>query len=329
MLRLGILGAASIVERAIVRPAASVEGLAIAGLASSDEARARRAVEAFGMARAYPDYAALLADPSVDAVYVALYNAAHAEWALRAVEAGKHVLVEKPICLTGADVEALQRAAAATRVVVREGIMTIHHPWQAAVRGLVHSGELGRLLRVETELTFPTPDPRSYRCCPELGGGILWDAGSYGIQAVQAILGPLAPRGLRGESDFDGPNGIDSRFRAELELPEGIVAAISCAFSERVIAEFRLVFEDGTVQHSQFLRPALAPFRVNVHVNARSTGARRVLSFPPEGYYVQQLRNFVSAVRQGPDPRHLEECRERIGLLEALYADARRRRAAS
>ncbi len=325
MARVGVLGASSVVERALVRPAAALPGVEVLGVASSDPARARRLAETLGLPRTWPDHASLLEDSEVDAVYVALHNSAHAEWALRAVRAGKHVLVEKPLCLHRQDVEALHEAASATGVFVMEAVMTAHHPWLASLHECVTRQELGRLQRVEMELVFSTPEPSNYRCHPGLGGGILWDAGPYWAQLLQAVLGPLTPVSLRGLSDFSGPNGVDARFEAEVEFPGGVVARLVCAFGERHVAELRLLFEDGTLRHSQFLRPAVAPFRVNLHLTRHSTGERKVLSFPPEAYYPRQLEVFMEGLRRGTDGAVLAACRERVGLLEDLHADAWRR----
>jgi predicted dehydrogenase len=212
-----------------------------------------------------------------------------------------------------------------------EALMTAHHPWLASLHEFVTRQEFGRLRRVEMELVFSTPEPSNYRCHPELGGGILWDAGPYWAQLLQAILGPLTPVSLRGVSDFSGPNGVDACFEAEVDFPGGVVARLDCAFGARHVAELRLLFEDGSVRHSQFLRPAVAPFRVNLHLTRHSTGERKVLSFPPEAYSPRQLEVFLEGLRRGSDGGLLSACRERVGLLGDLHADARRRhgRAAS
>jgi dTDP-3,4-didehydro-2,6-dideoxy-alpha-D-glucose 3-reductase len=317
VLRLGILGTPSIAERALITPSRLVPGVVVVAVASRDRSRASDFGRAHGLPRVLESYEALISDPEVDAVYVALPAALHAEWAVRAAAAGKHVLVEKPLALSTASVDAVARAASATGVLVMEAISPAHHPWQAAVRSIIGNGDLGPLARLETELAFTPPQPGNYRWRRELGGGICRDAAPYWIQFLQAAAGDLRIDNLDVHTEQDPSTGVDVRCAVEAALAGGVVARGTFAFSERHVAEHRLYFERGTLRHSGFLRPTLGPFRVNLHVNP-AAGEGRVISFPPQGYFEAQLAAFVEATRRGTDRDQLMECRARAELMDRL-----------
>jgi predicted dehydrogenase len=180
-LRLGVLSTADIARTKVIPGMRTAQRVEVVAIASRDEARARSAAAELGIPRAHGSYEALLADEDVDAVYIPLPNHLHAPWAIRAAEAGKHVLCEKPLAMTAAEAESMASAADAAGVVLMEAFMYRHHPsWQAALE-VVRSGRLGRLTAVQSWFSYYNDDPTNIRNIREAGGGALYDIGCYDV----------------------------------------------------------------------------------------------------------------------------------------------------
>ena len=187
--RWGILGCAGIAERALI-PAvrASATGELVA-IASRDAAKARAWAARFGIPRAHSDYAALLEDAAVDAVYIPLANHLHAPWTLCALKAGKHVLCEKPIALDAREAETMSAAAEKAGLLLMEAFMYRFHPQVERAIELVRAGEIGAARFVRSSFTFPYDgDSANYRWTPRFGGGALLDVGFYALSAARLAL---------------------------------------------------------------------------------------------------------------------------------------------
>jgi len=213
--RFGFLGAGWIAHQAMAPAVHAADGAVLQAVASRDDARARE-LEPTG--RIYPDYAALLADPDVDAVYISLTNEAHLPWTLAALEAGKHVLCEKPLGLDVGQVAAMHEAAAVADRVLLEGYFYRWHPRMRRIEELAHGGALGAVLALSSEFSFDGwAEPAmaaNYRLDPARGGGALYDVGVYPVSAAHALLGAdLVVRAARQEI---GPTGVDLDTQADL-----------------------------------------------------------------------------------------------------------------
>ncbi|MGW3107593.1 Gfo/Idh/MocA family protein [Streptomyces sp. NPDC001100] len=316
---IGLLGATRIAERAIVRPSAGRPGIRVRAVAASTADRAETFRWTHGIPVAHPNYRALLADPGVDTVYVSLHNSAHAQWAAEAARAGKHVIVEKPLCLGRHELHALRTAALAGGVHVIEAVMTAHHPWQTVIRALIASRELGELTGIRSRISFDVAVGSGYRFVPELGGGAFLDTASYWLQAVQATVG-LANTTAGGHSDFSGPGGVDLDFTATLTWPSGLRATLDAALAEPHRAEHEFTFSGGRVRLNNFLRPAAGPFPVNL-VIAPQEGRRRVESFQPSAYYDDQFSRILHTLDQ-PGTANYSDAAERVAVMEDIYLDA-------
>nr|WP_042189977.1 Gfo/Idh/MocA family oxidoreductase [Kibdelosporangium sp. MJ126-NF4]CEL19016.1 putative oxidoreductase [Kibdelosporangium sp. MJ126-NF4]CTQ95182.1 putative oxidoreductase [Kibdelosporangium sp. MJ126-NF4] len=308
-LDIGLIGATKIAERAILTPARNRADVTVRAVAASDVGRAHEFAARNGIGRVHEDYESLVRDPDINVVYVSLYNSAHHEWAVRAAAQGKHVIVEKPLCLTAAEYTEISDTAKANGVQVVEAIPTAGHPWQAAVRRMIDTGEFGALRRIHTRIRFLTPADGTYRTRPELGGGIFFDCASYWLQAVQSTAGLAGATGT-GESAFDGPNGTDTSFLATLSWADGRVATVDCAVGEKHVAEIEFFFESASVRLRNMLRPTVAALPLNLAIKA---AASEIRSFPPVDYYQAQLdRLFAEPDAPG----------ERIALMAGIYAAA-------
>ncbi|ALG06661.1 Gfo/Idh/MocA family protein [Kibdelosporangium phytohabitans] len=309
-LDIGLIGATKIAERAILAPASNRDDAAVRAVAASDVARARDFAVRNGIERVHDDYESLIRDPDVTVVYISLHNSAHHEWAVRSASHGKHVIVEKPLCLTTSEYAEISDAAEANGVQVAEAIPTAGHPWQAAVRQMIDAEEFGPLRRIHTRIQFLTPAEGTYRTRPELGGGIFFDCASYWLQAAQSTAGLAGATGT-GASAFDGPNGTDTTFHATLRWDDGREATLDCSVGGKHVAEVEFFFESASVRLRNLLRPTMAALPLNLSVKGARTEIR---SFPPIGYYEAQLdRLFTREDSPG----------ERIALLAGIHATAR------
>ena len=216
-MRWGILGAAKIARTALAPAIRAADGAALVALATRDAARAAPCVAMQPDLRVHGDYAALLADPGVDAVYIPLPNDLHVDWSIRALAAGKHVLCEKPMALAAPDFDRLEAAQAASGRHLAEAYMVLHHPQWARVRALLAEGAVGRLVHVDAAFTYETPAPGNYRLRPEAGGGALRDVGVYPCVTTRFATG-AEPQRLR--ADIRRAGGVDVFARVWADFPD-------------------------------------------------------------------------------------------------------------
>jgi predicted dehydrogenase len=311
-LEIGLIGATGIAERALLQ-----QGAEVRAVAASDPVRAKEYANRHEIPVVHETYSALLADPSIDAVYISLHNSAHHRWAVRAAVAGKHVIVEKPLCLTAEEVAELSFAA--TDVKVFEAVATTDHPWQQTVHDFIHDEPYGPLLGATTRVRFAVPAPGGYRDRPELGGGIFFDAASYWLQAVQATIG-LDPATAEGRSDFAGPNGVDHSFEASLRWATGVVATLTADVGDQHLSDHVFTFERATVKLRNFLRPVVGAVPLNLIVTP-TDGDRHVIGFPAVAYYERQLARILDSTTDD-----LDAAAPRIALMDQIYSDALRRK---
>ena len=285
----------------------------VVAVASRDPARADAYARERGL-RAYGSYDELLADPSIDAIYVALPNALHAEWSIRALEAGKHVLCEKPL---GRDPAAVERAfATADRagLVLMEGFMYRHHPQIRKLEELVGEGAIGELRLVRSQFSFTLDRPDDVRWSRELGGGALLDVGCYCVHATRLLAGE--PQVVHAEQTL-AASGVDVRFAATMRFAGGVLAHFDCGFDLPRRAALEAVGSDGSV-----LVPD--PFVVESSgLELHRGGAVERVDVPEASKFQLEFDNLCRAIRGEEDP--LLGARDAIAqarVLEALLRSA-------
>src|SRR5579862_8537554 len=216
--RIGCLGAARIANAALVKPARTTPGAAVAAIAARDGDRARAYAAKHGIPASYGSYADLLADPSVDAVYNPLPNGLHGAWTIRALEAGKHVLCEKPFTANAEEAAAVAEVATRTGLVVMEAFHWRYHPLAARMLEVVASGELGTVSRVEAMVCFPNLKRDDIRWDLGLAGGAMMDAGCYAVHLVRALAG-AEPSVVSARAELRSP-GVDKTMVADLAFAD-------------------------------------------------------------------------------------------------------------
>ncbi|MFZ0089900.1 MAG: Gfo/Idh/MocA family oxidoreductase [Solirubrobacteraceae bacterium] len=225
-MRFGLLSTARINDRFLAGVAAS-QSCDVLAIASRDRARAADYAREHGIERAYGTYEELLADPDVEAVYVSLPNGLHVEWTRRALDAGKHVLCEKPLSRRAGEARAVFDLAEETGRVLTEAFMYRHHPQTARVAELVSAGALGRLRLVRASFGFLLRDAGNPRLSAALEGGALMDVGCYCVNAARLLAGePVAVSAMQ----VRGPDGVDVSFAGVMRFADGVLATFDSGF---------------------------------------------------------------------------------------------------
>jgi predicted dehydrogenase len=244
-LRIGVLGAANI-ARAFIAGLAPSETVGVTAIASRDIDKARRFANGTGVQRAYGSYEELLADPAIDAIYNPLPNTLHAQWSIRACEAGKHVLCEKPLAISGSEVRTMFAAARRHDVVLVEGFPYRAQPHALKLKELVASGAIGRVLTMHAAFGFTLTDEANIRLNPALGGGALTDLGTYPVSLTRLVAGerPLRVQALASRH----ASGVDQTLIASMEHAGGLLAQISCSFCTSAHRQALIIGTAGAIQ---------------------------------------------------------------------------------
>jgi predicted dehydrogenase len=296
-MRIGVLGAARIAPAALVRPARAVDGVEVAAVAARDRRRAAAFAGRYGVGTVHDSYADLVADPSLDAVYIPLPNGLHAPWMLAAIQAGRHVLCEKPFTANAAQALEVAGAARGTGLVVMEAFHYRYHPMVRRMEEIVHSGELGAVERVETAMCFPLPRFADIRYLFDLAGGALMDAGCYAVHCLRLLAPGSAAVAAARAVTLGRDRRVDRAMVAEFGFSTGATGRVQASLWSSTLLRIRarVVGERGTMTVDNFAVPRL-PSRFVVTVD----GQRRRERFGGEPTYVHQLRAFEAAVRGEP-----------------------------
>ncbi len=225
----GVLGAGFIANRAMIPAIQHSSQARVLAVASRDTQRGRDASQRYSIERVYNDYEALLDDPDVQVVYIALPNHLHSEWAIRAAHAGKHVLCEKPLALNSAECDAIISTCHSLKVLIMEAVMYRFHPRMQTLKHMIAAGEVGDLRFIHTAFSFPFDAPGNYRAFPQFGGGALLDVGSYCVNAARWLSGS-EPTSMHPASSYSH-NGIDLSASAILEFGSRLSAHVQCSFT--------------------------------------------------------------------------------------------------
>ena len=320
IVRWGLLSTANINRRLIPAIRGSARGELVA-VASRRQDAAEAYSAQWGIPRAFGDYDALLASGEVDAVYVSLPNHLHAEWAVRALEHGVHVLCEKPFALSLADVDRMTAAARASDRVLAEAFMYRHHPQTKAVGEWLRAGRLGRVSLLRGVFCFRMSDESNVRLNPDYGGGSLWDVGVYPVSFAQYVMG--GPPDWVFGAGRAGATGVDVAFSGMLHYPDGGLAQIGSAFDAPFYTHVDVLGERGQLVLNR-------PF------NGMEPGVRRLMFYDANGraeeipvpdteLYAGEVEDMHAAILDGAAPTlSLEETRDHVRTVLALYESARR-----
>jgi predicted dehydrogenase len=318
MLRIGVLGAARIAPAALIKPARTSAEASVTAVAARDSARARQFAEKHDIPTVHDSYGDLLADPDIDAVYNPLPNGLHGRWTLSALDAGKHVLCEKPFTANATEAAEVAAAAAASGLVVMEAFHYRYHPLFRRAVEIVQSGELGTIERIETALSFPLPKFSDIRYDLSLAGGALMDAGCYPVHMARS-LGGSAPEVVSAKAKLHRPD-VDRAMQAELRFPEGHTAAITCSMWSSSLLRL-----SANVYGSEGLLSIVNPLMPQVfhRMTVQAGKNRRNERFDKRASYAYQLDAFVAAVVRGePTLTPPADSVANMTVIDAIYTAA-------
>jgi D-xylose 1-dehydrogenase (NADP+, D-xylono-1,5-lactone-forming) len=311
--RWGLLSTADINDKFIAGVAESRESTVLA-VASRDAARAERYAADRGIPRAYGSYDELLSDPDIDAVYISLPNSLHLEWTARALEAGKHVLCEKPLSRRAADVAAAFDLAERHGRLLMEAFMYRHHPQTARLVELVRSGAIGRLRVIRASFSFHARDPADVRLSLRMDGGSLMDVGCYCVSAARLLAGE--PEVVSG-AQVVGGDGIDITFAGWMRFPGHVLAH----FDSGIVCDDRFDLEVVGEDASLHVRDPWHCLRPGIEL--RREHDVELIEIPPANPYGLEADNLAAAIRGAEHPLlGRDDAVGQASAIEALYASA-------
>ena len=309
----GFISTANINDK-LLAGAAESDRVDVIAVASRDAARAEANARERGIERAYGSYEELLADPDVEAVYISLPNSLHIEWSIRALEAGKHVLCEKPMSRRAEDVERAFDVAEQSGRLLMEAFMYRHNPQTARLKELVDGGAIGRLRLVRAAFSFPLTDAENVRLNPSLDGGGLMDVGCYCASGSRLLGGE--PEQVYGEQVL-GESGVDELFTGTMRFPGNVLAQFDSGLVLPERDELEAIGEEGSLflddpWHCQ--RPV---------IELRTASGVEEISVEPADSYRLQLENLSDAIRGEAEPvLGRQDAVGQARAIEALYRSA-------
>ncbi|MDB4877034.1 MAG: oxidoreductase domain protein [Gemmatimonadetes bacterium] len=319
--RWGILGTANIALKKVVPAMLRSRLSRVVAIASRDEARAQSAASSLGIPRAYGSYEALLADPSVDAIYNPLPNHLHVPWSIRAAQAGKHVLCEKPIALSANEARELLVVRDRTGVQIGEAFMVRTHPQWHEVRRLIANRRVGDLRLVSGHFSYYRRDPSDIRSQVEFGGGALMDIGCYPIMLSRWIFG-AEPIEVIADLERDPEFGVDRLTSVMMRFPSG-QATFTAAGQ---LAPYQKMHMFGTAGRIEVDRPFNPSPDFPAHVIV-DDGRVETIDIPPVDQFMLQADRFSEAILgTGTVPATLEDAIANMEVIDALVRSAESRR---
>jgi predicted dehydrogenase len=310
----GVLGCASFARRRTIPAMLASPSVELVGVASRALEKAEAFRSEFKLQRAYGSYEEMLDDPQIQAIYIPLPNGLHSEWMIKAAQAKKHPLCEKPFGANATEARQVASAARQAGVFVMEAFMWRFHSLHQRARKAIENGEIGPLRLVRSTFSFTLQRQPNARFVPELGGGSVMDVGCYPISAARFYFAH-EPILAYARGTFDPEYGVDMRMAGVLEFPAGR-ALIDCAFDQPYRTEMELVGESGTIRIPRSWLP---------DPEASLTIKDKTERLPLENQYVDEFEHFSQCILTGTTPAYGPE----DAVLQMTAVDAVRRSMAS
>jgi predicted dehydrogenase len=318
---MGVLGAANIARKVVIPAILEAEGVRLVAIGSETSRGADFLTESgLGESVRACSYEALVADPDVDAIYIPLPNHLHAEWSMRAADAGKHVLCEKPAARTAAETARMIDHCVERGVVWMEAFMYRFHPQWRLVFDQLRDNAIGELRTVRSVFTFTVRDPENIRRQRDLGGGSLYDVGAYCVNVSRWVIGrrPVSVQGLMQVSSED----VDEEFQGLLDFGEGQTALINSSLSQPYRHEVELLGTEGRILVPNAFVNRSEPLWFEVE---DALGKRERIATPGDDEYRLEVEDFAACVRAGRQPEVVShaDTLENMQTIDALYESAR------
>jgi xylose dehydrogenase (NAD/NADP) len=318
-LKWGIISTANIGRAAVIPAIHTSRNGDVVAVASRDEERARAFADSLDIPRTYGAYEELLGTDDVDAVYIPLPNNLHREWTVKAAEAGKHILCEKPLALNAAECEEMEAAARENGVVLMEAFMYRFHPRTEQVLTLVQNGAIGRLATVQAAFTFRLSDRDNIRLQPELGGGALMDVGCYCVNVSRTVAGaePIEVQA----SAYWGETGVDEQLVGTLRFSDSVFAQFDCALSLERRETYTVAGTDGHLEVAAAFLPGTGDTTIVEHHGREGATTHTI---PGAEEYQLMVEHFADCVLHAKPVRYPpSEAAANMRVIEALFRSAR------
>lgn len=319
-LRLGLLGAANIARQFTAAVAGSTK-ISVNAVASRGADRAAAYAAETGIPRWHDSYEALLADPEIDAVYIPLPNNLHAEWTVRALEAGKHVLCEKPLAMSGDEAAAMFATARTSGRFLAEAYPWLSQPQTAQLRALLADGAIGTVRQIAVSFSAPFSDPANIRLKPENGGGAILDLGSYCVSFLRLVAGSR-PRSVMAMPDWS-ETGVDRGVAAVLRFADGLTATLNCSFAVEYQRIATILGTQGSIV-TGFRNHMAEPMQI--WRGGALTTVPEVLTTPKMSGFLAEAEAFADTIALGPEHWSGADASQSLDIaltLEALAQSAR------
>lgn len=325
-IRWGVLGAAKIAREKVIPAMQGKKNYEVTAIASRSLDKAKAAAESLGIAKYYGSYEELINDPEIDAIYNPLPNDLHISYTLQCIEAGKHVLCEKPLALEAEDVQSLIRARDKAGVKVGEAFMVASNPQWKKARDIIASGELGTLRAVQGFFSYYNRQKDNIRNIPENGGGGVWDIGCYPVFTSRFALGE-EPQRLAALLDFDPEFGTDRVGSVILQYPS---VQMTFSISTQLVPYQRMMFygeRKALEVRIPFNAPIDQPNELHIHHGDIAGHQLEVLKLPVSDQYTEQAEEFSEAILRNKDvPVSLEAAYQNTRILQAIFQAAKEER---
>ncbi len=308
----GVLGYARIAQQNVIPAIERATNAQLLAIASRDKSR----LPTGGDIRGYGDYQALLDDADIDAVYIPLPNSLHQEWAIKALQAGKHVLCEKPLALDAQGVRAMVAAAQANDRLLMEAFMYRYTDRTRKVQEVLASGVLGAIRHINASFRFFLDRPNTIKIQPQLGGGALYDVGCYPINLVGMVTGRLP---VRCHAVAELEHGVDVNLSALLQYDDGLIANIHCGFNAYPRTYAEIIGTQGSLEIDDTFADVAGSLRVHTKEGTRS------ITVSESDRYAAEVSDFSAAVLAGGTPQlTLAESITNMQVLDMIRANLQR-----
>jgi xylose dehydrogenase (NAD/NADP) len=311
----GLLGTARI-NRALIEPIQSSKHSILSAVASRSLDKAVEYAKTWGIPHYHSSYDALLADPEIDVIYISLPNSMHAEWSIKAMQMGKHILCEKPLTTSIKDMDAVISTAKNTGMVITEAFMYRHHPQTMIVKRMVDNGEIGNLQLISGSFCYTNTRSLDPRFNLDLGGGSMWDVGCYPIGYARYIIGkePIEVYG----NQVIGPTGVDLLYAGQLHFPGGVIAQFECSFITPFKVFMEITGDKGRILIHEPYKPG-----TRTKLILERDGQTQIIQVKGAKLYQGEVEDIENAILYGNLPLvSLEDSRANIATIEALYQSA-------
>ncbi len=316
--RWGVLSTANIAEQWLIPAIHQAENAELVAVASRDKHKAEDFAKRNAIPVAYGSYEALLNDPNIDAIYNPMPNHLHVPWSIRAIEAGKHVLCEKPLGIDLADAEKLVQVAQNSDRVVMEAFMYRFHPQWRKIKELIDSGVLGKIRHVQSSFCFFNRDANNVRNMPGIGGGGLLDIGSYCISVSRLAFGKV-PRRVSGLLDIDSDFKVDVHASAILDFGDGM-ATFNCSMQSNSTQFVHIVGDHGRIfVDTPFHKREDKPCELVLYRNQD----KETIVIGHHNHFVYEVEAFSKAIQEGKQaPTPLSDAIENMRVIDAVFKSA-------